>query len=72
MPVDDRTRSQILSFDLPNPMKGKPGTLVDYEICIGTGELQEALRAINREGYTFLGATQHGDVYTIFFRRPAV
>ncbi|MBR2311118.1 MAG: hypothetical protein IKA47_11415 [Oscillospiraceae bacterium] len=61
---------EIKSFDIPNPFRNR--AIVDFELCIGLEELKETLQTINTCGYTFIGATQNQDVYTVFFRRPAV
>lgn len=62
-------REDILNFDIPNPMKRLPRSLVDFQLCVGTEELSEILYEINRQGYGFLCATQHEDVYTVFFQK---
>ena len=46
-----------------------PDYVVDYELCVGTEGLKQTLAEINRLDYTFLAATQAGEVYTVFFRR---
>lgn len=65
---EQKVKEEIRSFDIPNPFKIK--TIVDFELCVGLDELRETVHTINRCGYTFLTATQDGDTYTVFFRRP--
>ena len=67
--MSPETREDILNFDLPNPFLQAPQSIVDYELCVGTGELRQTLLEINRTGAAFLCATQDGEVYTVFFRR---
>lgn len=67
--MTEEVKDAILNFDLPNPLKHQPRSVVDYALCVGTDELRQTLREINRGGYLFLCATQHEDVYTVFFRR---
>ena len=65
--MDPKVRSAIENYDLPNPFKAR--TVVDFTLCVGTGELKETLHEINRSGFVFLTATQSEDVYTVFFWR---
>ena len=44
--------------------------VVDFELCVGGQELKETIALINNAGYHFIAATQEGDTYTVFFRRP--
>ena len=46
-----------------------PDYVVGFECYVGVDELKQTLAAINRLDYTFLTATQDGEVYTVFFRR---
>lgn len=62
-------KEDIRNFDIPNPFR--PRALLDFEFCADRVELAQTLRAIDRNGYAFLCATQDGESYTVFFRRPA-
>lgn len=44
--------------------------VIDFEFCVGREELKQTIVEINRMDYVFAGATQDGDTYTVFFRRP--
>ena len=44
--------------------------VTDFQQCTGEDGLKKVLAGIDRLGYLFSAATQSGDVYTIFFRRP--
>lgn len=65
--MDENTRKEICSFDLPNPFR--PRTVVDFAVCSGKEGLAEALGEINSNGFVFLCATQSADEYTVFFWR---
>ena len=68
--MDPQTRKAIQEFDIPNPFKCGP--VVDFCLCVGLEELKETIHNINLSGYIFLTATQDGETYTVFFRRPSV
>lgn len=66
--MDNDVQEEIKNLDIPNPFKMRAA--VDIELCVGIEELKETLHKINRYGYIFLTATQDGETYTVFFRRP--
>lgn len=67
--MDEITRRSIENFDIPNPFRSR--TVVDFAICLGMDGQAKVIHKINCSGFLFLTATQSGDWYTVFFRRPA-
>lgn len=43
----------------------------DFEICCSVEELRRTLDLINKYRYYLSTVTQNGEVYTVFFWRPA-
>ena len=49
----------------------RPSFLYDFVRCDDWESLTLALAEINENAYTLVTVTQHEEVYTVFFRRPA-
>lgn len=56
---------------LQRKKEAQSATVVDFELCAGTGELRDALQSINDHHYDVITVTQFGNTFIVFFRRPA-
>ena len=65
--MDEITRKCIEDFDIPNPFRNR--AVADFVICVSLTDLRRTMNAINSSGYRFIGATQNGTEYTVFFWR---
>lgn len=44
--------------------------VTDFQSCVGEASLKAVLSGVDRLGYHLISVCQHGDTYTVFFKRP--
>lgn len=55
----------------PENRLGYRRPLYDFQLCVGLVELKRTISEINRTNCLIRAVTQDGEIYTVFFERPA-